>query len=341
VNHYTTYIDESGSTGPNLVDKSQPYFSLAAVTINNLQKNNIERRIRICFDGVKEEGELEIKAARWMKTRERAHILQSILTSLEKEDCDFCIVIIEKRFMLTSLIVNFFLDGAYNDIEDYTWCNNRIEMIRASEYFYSLLTDSDLEAIAPMFQKPTLDAASNAYQLLLGKVGDTRYHTMLQGFHLDEALVSPSDVHKDNSLHINNSPNHVAFSALVSKVADFCKLNNGDTDIIFDHSKISDVTYASICDLFDNMQHNDIIEQLLGLYPWRGIVSSFTVANSKNSFLLQAADILTTSIQKTFEQILQDKELSNYQQYIIELANRMNLANRIHWVTSSSIIQYI
>lgn len=53
--------------------------------------------------------------------------LKIILEYLKGMQCDFSLVILEKRFMVCALIVDNFLDGAYNDFEDYTWCNDNDE----------------------------------------------------------------------------------------------------------------------------------------------------------------------------------------------------------------------
>ena len=76
---YNTYIDESGNTGNNLVDSTQKYFALAAVSIPQTKEASILSYIQVKFDSVKEIGETEIKAARWIRVSKKSLILKSIL----------------------------------------------------------------------------------------------------------------------------------------------------------------------------------------------------------------------------------------------------------------------
>ena len=48
---YNTYIDESGNTGNNLVDSTQKYFALAAVSIPQTKEASILSYIQVKFDG--------------------------------------------------------------------------------------------------------------------------------------------------------------------------------------------------------------------------------------------------------------------------------------------------
>ena len=140
---YKTYIDESGNTGSDLLNISQKIFCLSSVSIPSCQMENLKIYIQEKFESVKEKEEKEIKATKWIKSSKKNRVLQDIVRKMKSVGCDFSAVIIEKRYMLASLIVDNFLDGAYNDNEDYTWCNNKEEKIRAAQYFYDTLNDEN------------------------------------------------------------------------------------------------------------------------------------------------------------------------------------------------------
>ena len=76
---YNTYIDESGNTGNHLANQDPKFFTIAAVSIPQDEEEQISSFIRNKFDMIKEIGETEIKATRWVRTPKRAAILQSIL----------------------------------------------------------------------------------------------------------------------------------------------------------------------------------------------------------------------------------------------------------------------
>lgn len=49
--------------------------------------------------------------------------------------------------MISAMIVDNFMDGAYNDTEDYTWVSNSEEKKTAAEYFYEHLPDEVVREI--------------------------------------------------------------------------------------------------------------------------------------------------------------------------------------------------
>ena len=63
---YKTYIDESGNTGPNLIDKDQKYFTFGAVSVPFEKEPALKLFILEQFSSVKEKEETEIKAAKWI-----------------------------------------------------------------------------------------------------------------------------------------------------------------------------------------------------------------------------------------------------------------------------------
>lgn len=318
---YKTFIDESGNTGDNLTDKNQKYFVLAGVSIPTSMEKSLKDTIRDFFLSVKEKEETEIKATKWVKTTKKNTVLKKILQEMVAVGCDFSVVIIEKRYMVTSLIVDDFLDGAYNDIEDYTWCNNREEKIKASQYFYEILDDEDIEFIAKSFTAPTLERMRTALNKIISKTKDVRYLAMLQGCHLEELYEDDLDLVKDTSEMSHGavrSPNYVAFSALGTLVVNHCTRKAYGTEMMFDNCLLCNDAYRYVVELFQRMKSNEIIEQLLGIFPWTNIINNFSVGNSKEMILLQTADIVATSILKTLEKIFNDMPINSYDQFVMD-----------------------
>lgn len=270
--NYKTYIDESGNTGDNLTDKNQKYFVLAGVSIPISMEESLKNTIRDFFLSVKEKEETEIKATKWVKTAKKNAVLEKILQEMVAVGCDFSVVVIEKRYMVTSIIVDDFLDGAYNDIKDYTWCYNREEKIKASQYFYEILDDEDIEFIAKSFTAPTLEGMRMALNKVICKTKDARYLTMLQGCHVEELYEDNLDLLKDTSKMSRGavrSPNYVAFSALGTLVANHCMRKAYGTEMIFDSCLLCNDAYRYVVELFQGMKSNEIIKQFFGIIAVR------------------------------------------------------------------------
>lgn len=339
---YNTYIDESGNTGNNLVDPTQKYFTLAAVSIPQNEEMEILSFIEQKFDSVKEIGETEIKTSRWAKSPKKAVVLQLILDYLLAKNCDFALVLLEKRYMVCGLIVDNFLDGAYNDFEDYTWCNDRDEKKKAAQYFYDILDDNDIEIISRAFTHPELVLYKQALDIVFCKTSEPDYKRMLAGCHIEEVFEVDYDfVMKNPDLNssVTNSANYVSFSALGAKVAKRCMLKGYETNIIFDSCLLCNDAYKYIFELFNRIDNNIFLQQWAGLISWKEIVNSFTIDNSKNSFLLQTSDILATSVMKTMEKVFSDTELSDYDKYIKSVIRNMLGKDTFHFVMADRNVE--
>ncbi len=138
---YKTFIDESGHTGDALLNNEQKFFILSAVSIPLNKIDECTNVLKACFNAAKESQEAEIKATTWHKSHKKRQAMQTILHNLVFTGAKFASVIIEKRYMISGLIVDNFMDGAYNDTEDYTWCNNPDEQKLAAQYFYNTLNE--------------------------------------------------------------------------------------------------------------------------------------------------------------------------------------------------------
>lgn len=339
---YKTYIDESGNTGSNLSDQNQKFFTLAAVSVPSDREVEIQDFIQAKFDSIKEIGETEIKAARWVKTPKRAAILQSTLEYMKSANCDFSLVVIEKRLMVCAFIVDNYLDGAYNDFEDLTWVNDKEEKKIAAQYFYDILTDDDVELIARAFTKPEHDLYIQAYELVFAKTFQPDYRRMLAGCHIEELFQDDYDAVMNNqqaSPSAFRSANYTAFTALGMRVASFCRRKGYTTNIVFDSCLLCNDAYSHLFDMFKRMQANDLLEAWAGIITWKGFVDNFTVANSKSSFVLQTADIVATSVLKTIEKIANGSTLSDYDKYIVSFISFLCNTDGFHFVISNEIIQ--
>ncbi len=323
---YNTYIDESGNTGNNLVDSTQKYFALAAVSIPQTKEASILSYIQVKFDSVKEIGETEIKAARWIRASKKSLILKSILEYLKGMQCDFSLVILEKRFMVCALIVDNFLDGAYNDFEDYTWCNDNDEKKKAAQYFYDILDDKDIELISSAFTHPELEKYKKAFDVVFAKTHDLEYKRMLAGHHLEELYKDDYEavmLNTDANPSAVRSANYTTFTALGMRVVNVCKRKNYRTNIIFDNCLLCNEAFKKLYERFNVMENNEILEVWAGIISWKSWVESFSVANSKSSFLLQTADVLATSVMKTLEKIFSDRDLNEYDGFVKTLIKEM------------------
>ena len=339
---YNTYIDESGNTGNHLANQDQKFFTIAAVSIPQDEEEQILSFIRNKFDMIKEIGQTEIKATRWVRTPKRAAILQSILEFMKGKRCDFSLVILEKRYMVCGLIVDNFLDGAYNDFEDYTWCNDNEEKKKAAQYFYDILDDNEIELISNTFTHPQLNGYVRAHEVVFAKTQDYEYKRMLAGCHIEELFADDYAVVMENteaSPSVVRSANYTSFSALGMRIAKICRSKGYRTNIVFDDCKLCNEAFKNLYERFNVMEDNEILERWAGIISWKKWLDSSSVVNSKSSFLLQTADILATSVMKTLEKVFADGDLTEYDIYIKKLIKEMLEDDTFFYVMSERNVQ--
>lgn len=335
---YKTYIDESGNTGPNLIDKDQKYFTFGAVSVPFEKEPALKSFILEQFSSVKEKEETEIKAAKWIRVTKRCEVLKMILEKLKQEGCFFSTIILEKRYMSAALIVDNFLDGAYNDIEDYTWCNDKEEKQAAAQYFYELLSDEDVCKVMQAFINPSLEKLKKSIDVVISKTKDQRYLLMLKGCHYKDLFDLEFDKEKSNS-GSKRSPNYTSFCAFGGIIAKYLRDHNSQSDIIFDSCKMCDDSFLKVFEFFQHLNPNPILEEWAGMIPWKGIFNSFTVGNSKDSVFLQMADVIATSVLRTLEVLFDDKTFNAYQDYIGDNIKEMLRSNNFWYVMNDKYVQ--
>lgn len=267
--------------------------------------------------------------------------MKAIIECLSAHDAFFTIVLIEKRFMISAIIVDNFLDGAYNDIEDYTWVSNVNEKKKAAQYFYDLLSDDDTNTVFDAFRCPDFVALETAYDIVISNTTDLRYLNMLRGCknHLrdlyeDDASTASSFA----GTGVSRSPNYTAFSALGCMVVKQCRAMGKTTKMLFDHCNLVDQPYEDMFKLFVKAEITPELEQLTKLVSWKEIVTEFRVSNSKSINLLQSADILATSSLKTLQKIFEGAALSAYDVFIKALLITVLVKDQFLYVMSDDKI---
>ena len=208
---------------------------------------------------------------------------------------------------------------------------------KAAQYFYDILDDGDIELISGAFTHPELEKYKKAFDVVFAKTHDLEYKRMLAGHHLEELY---KDDYKAIMLNTEANPsvvrsaNYTTFTALGMRVANVCKRKNYRTNIIFDNCLLCNEAFKKLYERFNVMGNNETLELWAGIISWKSRVESFSVANSKSSFLLQTADVLATSVMKTLEKIFSDENLKEYDEFVKILIKEMLEDDKFYFVMS-------
>jgi len=135
----TIFMDESGYTGPNLLDKTQPFFSLASL---NYPEARCKELLTQFFGSVSS----EIKHPHRGESRKMKESVLSFLKEISKNPLSIKIDIVHKEYMLVGKLIDFIydplLESADINIYDQGQNNQLAEMlfhrlrIIAGESFY-------------------------------------------------------------------------------------------------------------------------------------------------------------------------------------------------------------
>lgn len=320
----TTFIDEAGNTGGDLWSVDQPYFVLAAITFPDNMKESLVEFITKEFLDNKVNTEKELKTITWVKNPRKRKSLERIVDWIATSHSCIDMVVVEKRFMEAGLIVETFFDGAYNDIEDYSWCSDKVLKKATANYYYDRLSDEDLNFIARTF---IYDGDALQYQDCLNRViavtDNPRFLAMLEGAksHIQEISETNNDLGVYDGLrkHILRSPNYTGFYALGNKLAEECATLGITSDILFDKASMCNKEFESIYNRFTNFKSDVVIPFWGELLTWKDRLLSFSVVDSKEETGVLAADIFATSMFNTLVKLKKGAELFRYDAYMLGL----------------------
>lgn len=335
-----TFIDEAGNTGSDLKQEKQPFFVLSAITLAEENMKVILDELESQFANNKEKEEVEIKAAKWSKSAKKAKALQNIIEKLITSGGHISVVIIEKRHMISAMIVDSFFDPVYNDIKDYKWINNTDEKIKAVNYFYATLSDDIVYELWDSIQELNEENLRNIVDTIAKAIDDKEYISLLQGaYNHIPALINGLDLteYADRNGFNNSairSPNYTAFPCVMNSVILHCRALQKKTSIVFDDAVEFNHSYEHIYSIFSRM-NSDIPTPNGILYSWKD-VERFYVSKSENEKGLQMADIVSSSVNQLMVKTLNEAKISNYDLFNAALLMLLDREYKSVWYVVST-----
>ena len=335
-----TFIDEAGNTGGDLIQKEQPFFVLSAITLTKENLSIILNELESQFTQNKEKEEVEIKAVKWSKSSKKAKALQCIIEKLIISDGHISVVVIEKRYMISAMIVDSFFDPEYNDIKDYKWLNDTDEKIKAVNYFYSNLSGDIVHSLWNSIQTLNEVDMRNIIDKIIESTNNNEYVALLRGvcshIHLLISGLDLTDYADENGFSNSTlrSPNYTAFPAVMNPVISYCRALKRKTTIIFDSAQGFNQSYNYIYSLFSRMDM-DVPTPNGVLYSWKD-VTNFCVSKSEDEKGLQIADIVSSSMNQLMMKTLNGKAISEYDLFNAALLMLLDKKYKSVWYVVST-----
>lgn len=158
------YFDESGYTGPDLVNSKQPYFSLASIRITDEEIAQIKKDIGYCEWGK----ELHFKSM--YKSYQGQKMLDKIFNHPLMDNYHVLLSFAYKRYCIYANIVNILVETMYhiNGINLYEGAKNLI--LANGLYCFAILhPNKDLVAefennFVGMVRNPSVESVANFYR---------------------------------------------------------------------------------------------------------------------------------------------------------------------------------
>ncbi|MDH8702725.1 hypothetical protein M2138_002094 [Dysgonomonadaceae bacterium PH5-43] len=335
-----TFIDEAGNTGSDLKQEKQPFFVLSAITLAETNMKIVLDELELQFANNKEKEEVEIKAAKWSKSAKKAKALQSIIEKFVTSGGHISVVIIEKRYMISAMIVDNFFDPIYNDIKDYKWLNDTDEKIKAVNYFYSKLTDDIIYKLWSSIQNLNENELRKILDDTAKAIDNKEYIDLLHGAnsHIPELINGLDLTEYANRNGFNNSairsPNYTAFPCVMNPVILHCRALQKKTSIVFDNAVEFNHSYEHIYSIFSRM-NIDIPTPNGVMYSWKD-VEKFCIAKSEDEKGLQIADIVSSSVNQLMMKTLSGAKISNYDLFNAALLMLLDREYKSVWYVVST-----
>lgn len=338
---YKTYVDEAGNTGDDLTVKEQPYFVMAAVTLDDNKQQEVRNTIEEEFNKYKEKEEIEIKGRSWCKAKNKQYALKNILNKIKESGGDIVLCILEKRYMIAAQIVQYFFDPEYNDIKDDRWISSNQKIrVETTNYYYEKLDDKVMDIIAKAYRQPTSIAFQKILQIVKSVTDKPEYMKMLNGAqeHINDEVQDECEIleeYKENYAQgIFTSSNYTSFHTTMNYIARNCKEGNYATTVIFDDANQCNKAFKDLLSYFTNSEN--VMEEY-EIYSWRNRIDNISIEKAENNNLLQAADIVSSSVLQLILKLVKGNIKSNsFDQYILGLLCEINNNSNIHYVVSNT-----
>lgn len=319
---YTVYIDESGNTGSNLLDFSQPIFTFVGIGIDHenmipilLSLDQIKTRFRLPKDHALHAKKLT------QKTREK--LSREILELLIQYRFDFFYSVVEKKFTIATYVDSEFFDPVYNDKCDNSWTLPSHKHNERADFFYNNLTEQAFLACGKAFQ--TGEGVKEAYELvnesIKGKKWDLDLYDIIQGAesHLEKLASDLSSFNSSNAelgipAGVAQSPNFFTFCGLINKIEYFYSIReNSSVHLVFDSAAQFNAAFLKFFERFRDAEKmvfhfKGKVPRIFGFEN----VRSFTDESRKNSAFLQMSDIVATAIKDVVQKVYLDDGTQHY-----------------------------
>jgi hypothetical protein len=318
------FMDESGNTGSKYSDLAQPVFTFGAIAVDEEMLNDAENR----FVSIKKNHNYSVESiihATRLSDRNREKLTRAVLSIIFEQGLWPFAVISEKRFVIAAFIEDDFFDPVYNSSCDNSWTHPEGKRERAN-IIYECLTNETYKACCETFntgEKIRYAYESISHDLEINSIKNQQCHFLSEKLKGAEdqlnqlaEIISTLNSNKaklDRPAGVVKSPNFFSFLGMLQMLENHY-IGTGDrmVDIIFESSRQFDQSFEEFFGRLKNARKSVLyFKNKLPMHFGFEALENFITASPKNCILLQAVDLVTTSINKLMIKILNGQTILN------------------------------
>jgi hypothetical protein len=292
------FIDESGSTGDDVFQEDQPYYTSAGVWLEERNTSDLQN----ILDDIREEPGVQMpvfKGKDLMGTGSGVQAMIALLKEIGNRGFQTTLVTVHKQFMSASVIVEEYTDRYLNPMFPSDWSQDALNKERLAQAFFSRLPDSTLQEWWEARRGTQKDRFISAHSELLDSIRDV---PSLEGIdeifsHFDPAsywdVLHPSD----GPSPYDFSPNGIVFPRLLQMIhGQGRSLDHSDVKIIHDDQDEYQDEYEFYTSALTSASEGEVYFTNGNSYTLpTDVVSSLEFESDEDSPGLQVADCLATA----------------------------------------------
>ncbi len=289
----TIFFDESGNTGPDLLNKEQPVYVLCSSDLSDEDSKNLLNKY---FDTSKEVHFKELKR----DETDQKKIISFFKENLEtlKQHCK--IVTYKKDFLLTCHFVNYCIEPLYY-AKGCDFIDSGFNILYANYFYFGLIsycTEAERNAVYSNFIKLLRDFNDSNKTLLINSIKKARTNCKNEEFKnelLFDAEVSMNYLN-ENLSQLNGKAIDPALAAFVDLVGNWMKNTSDKLEIIHDESG----TMKSLKTNISFLTELDGITKELGYGDFKTTfplnINNLVFGKSENNYGIQICDLVSSAI---------------------------------------------
>jgi len=311
----TVYCDESGNTGANYIDQQQPLYVLAGWWIHRDNEKDVSDLFQELILN-RMNATTEIKGASLVKTNEGQESILEFIREIGQAHCVPLYVVAEKRYCVSAKIIETLLDPVYNPLSSYDFWED-IEIKQDTADIVYQLSDATLGEFAKAYRELEINQMSHALQLICEELNSNSYSTLsgiISGALNSLPAIIDAEVTSGHTIpgKGSNTLNMPVFASYICNIELLSRWTGVD-EVTISHDNIPEFqeTYDWLFRVYGNGDRVDIPLSNGTIIPIGfQYVKSFTMLDSASSLLIQAADILASSIYSIFSSMYLGKSLT-------------------------------